>query len=193
MCDTVELLLPVWLENSFSVKSQKRGPCSGLSGETIVCEYDKFYSKVHAYWHPWVTVSGVGFSTGTIIQIGKICWNVHLSCLCPENKRLRNMNFSTRCLWEKKCVQRVHIISEPPQCQLFRNQEKQLIFSLTALHFSCYPKGFEMVSYGQTIFSAPGTINKTPHLSKVNMKIIKTWRWWDFCTIFDKWSNFFQQ
>lgn len=61
--------------------------------------------------------------------------------LFAKNKREREMNCSTRCPWRghaSRCVQRV---SEPQQCRLLRNKEKQLIFSLMALHFMCYPKG----------------------------------------------------
>lgn len=123
----------------------------------------------------------------------EMCWKhvVSLSCLFPKNKRHRNMNCSTRCFWKRRaswCVQRV---SEPPQCQLFRNQEKQLIFSFTA----CYPKGLERVFNSPrcwTVFTPwDRTINKTLHLYVLNTKISKSWRWWDFCSIFDGWCRYF--
>lgn len=112
----------------------------------------------------------------------EMCWKhvVSLSCLFPKNKRRRNMNCSTRCFWKRRASWCVQKASEPPQCQLFRNQEKQLIFSITA----CYPKGLERVFNSPrcwTVFTPwDRTINKTLHLYVLNTKISKSWRWWDF-------------
>lgn len=105
--------------------------------------------------------------------------------LFPLNKRRRNMNCSTRCLWKwhASCrVQKVHIISEPPQCQLFRNQIKRLLFLAWRLVLS---KGIRKRLTGwQAGFSGQKkTRNETLHLSEVSMKISKSWWfllniWW---------------
>lgn len=125
-CDRVELSLPIWLENSFSVESQKWGSCSGPSGETIVCEYDMLYSKVHGYRHPWVTASGVGFSTGTISQIS---WNVWFIYPVYVQRTKEIWIFPPGVFGGKKeCAEGYIFISEPPQCRLFRNQEKNNLF-----------------------------------------------------------------
>lgn len=145
-CDRVEL-------SPYSTgKFIQCGFCSGLSGcwgGTIVCEH------IHAYWRPWVTASDVGISTGTIGQTVKICWNVWSACTAcfQRTERTSNMNFPPGVFRKKKSMmmlmfvtwQKIHIITEPPQ--LFRNQEKWLM-SLTARHFSSYPRGFEPVSCG---------------------------------------------
>lgn len=52
--------------------------CSGLAGHCV--KMACYTVQVHVYWHPWVTASGVRFSTGTIAQTGKICWNVLKIC-----------------------------------------------------------------------------------------------------------------
>lgn len=106
---------------------------------TTVCEYDVLYSKVHAYWHPWVTASGVGFSAGKTSQIHRVS--------VQRTKAQEHSFFHQVSLGKEEGYT---FISEPPQCWLFRNQEKRLIWILTALQISCYPKGFERVSYGET-------------------------------------------
>jgi len=149
MCDRVELSLHIWLENSFSTEPQKWGSCSGLSGETIVCEDGIKHSTSLCLLTSMSDCFRCSFpyrdDCSNRENLFRLCWNdpVCLTCLFPENKRWRNMKFSTRCLWKwcaSWCVQRVHITSEPPQSQLFCNQDKWLIFSW------CYPKWFERFS-----------------------------------------------
>lgn len=171
MCDRVELSLHIWLENSFSVESG----LSGLCGETIVCED----GMLHSLSLCLLTSMSDCFRCSFLSRDGRskktFCWKsvVSLFALCPKNKRHRNMNCSTRCLWKWRdswCVQRERIISEPPQCQLLRNQEKRLLLlARHKSHFSCSSKGIRTCFNGPrgwTVFSAQiRTINETLHLS----------------------------
>lgn len=202
-CDWGELSLRIWLENSFSAEPQKwAGPQRRHDGVRgwHVAQHKSVFIDTHE-WLLQVLVSLRGRTLRKKTSV-EMCWKyaASLCCLSPKNKRHRNMNCSTRCLWTWRaswCVQRVHIISEPPQCQLFRNQEKRLfIFSLTAARSSRRPEGCGVLTGREVGWYSrlkKRTINEPLHVSEVNMKITKSWRWWDFCSAFDGWSKCFSE
>lgn len=191
-CDRVELSLHVWLENSFSVEPQERASRSGGGhhhrGETIVCEDGMSHSNKSIFIgiHEWLLQVFV-FSTGD----GRSNWENVLKCVeiyvvCPSS--LSPLNKRLRCLWEIQshhaswCVQRAHIISEPPQCQLFGKQEKWLLLSARCQCMSQVIqrdlKGFHKKNNKQN-----GTFIWSEHETE-DLYMMKF-----FCAIFDKWNK----
>lgn len=106
---------------------------SGLSGGTIVCEDGMLHSTSPCLLTSLSDCFRCSFLSRDGCSKRKILLKrvENMWSLFPKNKRHRNMNCSTRCRWRQRaswCVQRVCIISEPPQCQLLRNREKRLLF-----------------------------------------------------------------
>lgn len=134
--------------------------------------------QVCVHWHPWVTASGVCFSRGMTAQTQK---PAQVEWTCGPGIRLLSIRFFWK--WHAQgFLQRADIISEPSQCRLFRNQE--MLEAWGQMHFSCYLKGFERVSYGQTLLWARRRwINRALHLSE------HVWGWWDAVQHFISWGK----
>lgn len=191
-CDRVELSLHVWLENSFSVEPQERVSRSGGGHhhrrETMVCEDGMSHSNKSIFIgiHEWLLQVFV-FSTGTFAQTGKMCWNVlkYMWFVHPASLHWTKGSgvFGKYKVIMLHDVYRGHISSVNLHNVNFSgNKNNDFYFQLDVSVCLKLSKGIWKVSTRRTI-------NKTAHLSEVNMKL-KTCRWWSFfCAIFDKWNK----
>lgn len=111
--------------------ASKMSQASVASGGTIVSEDGMFHSTSPCL----LTSMSDSFRCSFLSRDDRSERQILLKCvenmssrLFTKNKRHRSMNCSTRCLWKQRALWCLHIISEPPQCQLLRNQEKRLLF-----------------------------------------------------------------
>lgn len=130
-----------------------------------------------------------------VLKVLKVC-GLSIQSLSKEQKAQEYELFHQVSLeMSSWCVQRLHITTEPPQCQLFRNPVRRLLFlAQKEKHFSCYPNGSDPRAL--KINSAwKRTINEMLHLPEENMIIIEKLKVMRFFAWqkFDRWKKHFYE
>lgn len=144
-CDRVELSVGIWLEKLIQRGALKMSLLSGpqWGNNSVWRRRVTQQQSVFIHIHEWPLPAFVS-PQGRSVKLLKCVENmssVHSVSFRRTKKSSGIWIFPPGVCGETKWV--VHITSEPPQCQLFRNGDKRLFRSSMAAHLSPYPKGIQ--------------------------------------------------